>query len=343
MPSGRAFLLNMIFDISIRPMRLVSWVSPNKRSRTVLILNALSVAGLAREDYFADNGIDAVFRDIGEIAIKVETGAVSIYETVRNQDIADFGIVQAVSYPPPTATLLNTIAAYLDHYRVQAINLAGIGAPTKLLHYVQIAQAGLRVPKARYLPVPLMRDTYPALADQLGVPFVLKQLRGGKPDVLIASSSDLKGRLGDVNERRDAFLVQEFIPGNKKLRVFVFGGVAAVAILRDSLGGIAGNQFSDNVMIAEPGGIDPAARNLAIRAARVTGCDVASIDLVQHWATSQWYVLQVRPNPPISTGPYIEEKMQAYSGFLQRRTRSSGSILQRALNVRLRDYQQTGS
>jgi glutathione synthase/RimK-type ligase-like ATP-grasp enzyme len=167
-----------------------------------------------------------------------------------------------------------------------------------------------------------MRTTYHTLADQLGLPFLLKQLRDGKPDTLIASRSGLTDRLKETDERRDAFLLQEFIPGNKKLCVFVFGGMAAIALLHDSLGWAAESQASDHVMLAGPDGIDPAGRNLAIRAAQATRCSVARVDLIKHWATGQWYVLRVNPNPPVSTGPYIEEKMRAYSGFLQHRTAS---------------------
>jgi glutathione synthase/RimK-type ligase-like ATP-grasp enzyme len=240
------------------------------------------MAESADAGYFAARGVDAVFRDISEIAITVATGKVRVYETVEGRDLADFGLVQAAGYPAPTATLLNAVAAYLDHRKVRGVNLNGIGAPTKLLHYVLLAQAGLQVPATRYVPVSLMQGVYPALARELGLPFVLKHLRGRKSDTLIISHTERAAKLSNANEKRDTFLAQEFIPGNITLRVFVFGGTTPVSVLRDSLSLSAEGKFSECVTLADAARADPGARLLAVRAAAVMKYDVASVDLVQH-------------------------------------------------------------
>jgi hypothetical protein len=71
-----------------------------------------------------------------------------VYETVEGRDLSDFGLIHVAAYPAPTATLVNAIAAYLEHWKVRGINLAGIGAPTNLLHYVLLARQafGCRLP-----------------------------------------------------------------------------------------------------------------------------------------------------------------------------------------------------
>src|ERR1700722_6390583 len=320
---GRAtLLLGTSLGLPLRPARQSAPGRTSKRPRPVLILNAGSLTETVEAGYWAASGVDAVFRDIGEIAITVATSAIRVYETVDGRDLSDFGLVHVAAYPAPTATLVNAIAAYLEHWKVRGINLAGIGAPTNLLHYVLLAQAGLRVPVTRYVPVRLMRDSYHSFAEQLGQPFIVKNVRGGRPDDLIVSDADLAARLSDADEKRDVILAQELIPGNNTLCVFVFGGTEAVAILRDSLGVTAEGQVSDCVTLADPAELDPAARRLAIHAATVLKYDVASVDLVQHWTTGEWYVLQVSPSPALSKGPYVLEKLGAYSSFLERRARS---------------------
>jgi hypothetical protein len=315
-------LLGIGFAVSLfRTDRTLSGAA-SRPARSVLILNGAALAEQAHTGQLRAEGVEAVFRNIDELAMVIDTGGVRIYETVDGRDLADFGLIQAASYPPPTATLLNAIAAYLDYQKVRSANIAGIGAPTKLLQYVCLAQAGLAVPATRYLPTPLLRCAYPILADTLGQPFVLKSLRPSRgPSSLITSQSAFAARLGSVDDTCAIFLAQEFIPTDTTLRLFVFGHQASVTVQRNCLGmnpALRGPTFNPS---ANATAVDPAAQRLAARAAAVMGFDIASVDLARHWTTGRWYVLEVSATPPICTGDLATDKLRAYSSYLQRRTR----------------------
>src|SRR3984957_3235475 len=116
--------------------------------RSALILNGAELAE-AKDDLGADE-FEVVFRSIDELAFTIKAGAVGVHETATGRDLADFAFVQVASFPSPTGTLLNAVAAYLRHQGVDAVNAEGIGAPTRLLQYVRFAQAGLPVPASRY-------------------------------------------------------------------------------------------------------------------------------------------------------------------------------------------------
>jgi hypothetical protein len=283
--------------------------------RSALILNAAGLAEQAAAGRFRVDGAELVFRSIDEIAMTVTSGSVRMYEVVDGRDLADFGLVQASAYPPPTATLLNAIAAYLDSRNVRGISLAGIGAPTRLLHYVRLAQAGLPVPQTSYLPARLLRDAYPDLAAQLGTPFILKPLRaaGPSPATLITTAADLAGRLPRPHTARTTFLAHELIPSDTALRLHLFGGHVRVAIRRPGL--ITGTTTSPGTL-ADPAATDPAARQLAARAAAVLHYDIATVDLTRHWPAGHWYILAVTTPGTTCTPPFITDKLDAYSAYL---------------------------
>src|SRR5436190_16122605 len=84
-------------------------------------------------------GVEIVFRGIDDIAIDIGPQGVRVQETVDGRDLGDFGVVQALAYPRPSAMLLNAVADYAVAKGVRTVNITGIGAPTKLFKYVRLA------------------------------------------------------------------------------------------------------------------------------------------------------------------------------------------------------------
>jgi hypothetical protein len=272
--------------------------------RSALLLNGADLSAEAAAGRFLIDGVEVVFRGIEEIAMAVRRDCVRIYEIVEGRDLADFGLVQACAYPPPTATLLTAIAAYLDARNV--------------LQYVRLAQAGLPVPGTSYVPTSLLRGSYPALAEELGTPFVLKTVGAGgcARGALIASEADFAGRIGGLHTRRSVFLAQEFVPSDEALRLFVFGGEVRVAIRRDDLGLMA-EPGTGPAILVDPAAVDPEARRLAARATAVMNYEIASVDVMRHWPTRHWYVLAAGTTGAISSEPFMIEKISAYADYLE--------------------------
>jgi glutathione synthase/RimK-type ligase-like ATP-grasp enzyme len=263
---------------------------------------------------------EAVFRSIEELAFTIGPGSVGVRETVSGRDLAGFGLVQVAAFPRPTGTLLNAVAAYLRHHGVPAVNADGVGAPTRLLQYVEFALAGLPVPATRYLPSRLLADSFPDLSDQLELPFVLTALRGssGDRDFLVRDEAGFTRRLGGLDRGRVMLLAHEFIPYDVTCHFLVLGDQTPVVLQR---GGsvaacLSGAGSAGPAELIDPAACDPAARRIAVQAASLMGFDVAGIEVARHWTTGQWYVLDASPSPEISAGRFAADKVRAYTAYL---------------------------
>jgi hypothetical protein len=300
-----------------RPLRAPAARAPR---RSALILNGAELAGAVGE--LGAGEFEVVFRSIDELAFTIETGAVAVHETATGRDLTDFAFVQVASFPSPTATLLNAVAAYLRHHRVDAVNADGVGAPTRLLQYVRLAQAGLPVPASRYLPPRQLASAYPDLAGRLGLPFILTAMRGGaaRGDLLI---SDEPGFAEQLRAGRHAhFLAREFVPADATYHLLVLGQeVPVVMRLGISLGASCLPRLP---RAAPPALIDaaafsPAARVLAVQAASLMGLDVAGVHMVRRWSTGEWHVLATSATPPFSGGAFAPDRVSAYAAYLHRK------------------------
>ena len=97
---------------------------------SALIVNGSALAAAAAEIV----GFEVVSCGIDQLSFSIDSAEIRINETVSGRDLADFGLVQMVSYPRPTASVITAISDYLRHRGIGAINVRGIGAPTKLSH-----------------------------------------------------------------------------------------------------------------------------------------------------------------------------------------------------------------
>ncbi|MFE7953614.1 RimK family alpha-L-glutamate ligase [Streptomyces sp. NPDC057426] len=270
-------------------------------------------------------GVEVVFRSIEEIAIYIDSEGVRIRETVSGRDLADFGLVQVFAYHRPTATLLNALEDYLAVKGVRTVNVAGIGAPTKLFKYVRLANRGLSIPSTVYLPPRLLPGAYHDLAARLDLPFVMKPVTGGRGQTrLVSSEGAFTEELQDTANVR-GFLAQELVPPDGSYFLLVLGGHVAFALQHRSIDGgdLLEKTSWEDAALVDPQRLDPEAQETAVRAATSLGYDIAGVHLVRHWTTRQWCVLNVSPNPPIGSGRYTAGKVSAYSEYLKRRLSGS--------------------
>jgi hypothetical protein len=251
-----------------------------------------------------------------------------VHETVSGWDLEDFSFVQVASFPGPTGTLLNAVAAYLLHQGVDAVNMEGVGAPTRLLQYVRFGQAGMPVPAARYLPPRLLQAAYPDLAGQFGLPFVLTALRGGggRQDFLITNEPSFDARLRAGAQTRAMFLAREFVPADDSYHLLVMGGQVPLVIRKPlSLDRARppGTPAGEHAELTDPAAFDPRARRLAIQAASLMGYDVAGAEIAQHCTTGEWYVLNTNATPLTSGADFVADKLSAYASYLERKLRTT--------------------
>jgi glutathione synthase/RimK-type ligase-like ATP-grasp enzyme len=286
---------------------------------TALIVNGAALAPALA----AAGGVDVVFRSIDELSVSIENSTVTIAETVSGRDLRDFGLVHMASYPRPTAALISAIVAYLEHHRVPAVNMAGIGVPTKLVQYVRFGLAGLPVPPTVYLARDALMESFPALAQRLDLPFVLKALSasGGRYNYLVGDERQFVGCLRDHERPELNFLAQRFVPNDTTYRLLVLGGMVGAVIRRTWARGthLTNTAQGGYGALVDPEQVEPSAVRLGLHAASLMGSEVAGVNLMQDWTTGEWYVLGTDTNPALTTGVFVAEKLTAYSSYLRRR------------------------
>jgi glutathione synthase/RimK-type ligase-like ATP-grasp enzyme len=294
-----------------------------REPRSALLINGPSLQAAEKKSVpVLVDGVDTVFRSVDDLAFTIGTDRVRVYETVSERDLADFGVVHIIEYPRPTATLISALADYLQIRKVPAVNVAGIGPPTKLFQYLRLAQAGLPVPMTVYRSPKLLASSYSELTEKLGLPFVLKAMStsNGRFNYLISREDDLVQYLQNCPPAR-RFLAQEFIPNDVTIRLLVFGGKVSVAMQRTGTERLypTNTARGGNAVLLALDELDPVAVQLAIRATSFIGYDVAGVNLIQNWTTGCWYVLDVNTSPAIGTGAFVPEKLNAYSSYLKRK------------------------
>ncbi|MEU2282522.1 hypothetical protein ABZ614_11415 [Streptomyces sp. NPDC013178] len=270
------------------------------------------------------------FCGIDDLAFHVGTGRTSVRDVVSGQDLADFGLIQIASYPRPTATLLSAVSAYLKHRGRPGPSMAAISAPTKLYQLVVLAQHGLPVPATVHLSRATLRDSYPQLVRELGLPFVLKAVNasGGRLNFLIETEVDFLHRTEDPAHTRVPFLAQAFVPNNGTFRVLVLGGDAALVMHRCNTDGshLTNTEQGHHATLFEVETFDVTALELAARAASVLDCEIAGINMVQDRHTGEWFLLEVNASPAIGSGAFAAEKTRAYASYLQARLAQAASV-----------------
>ncbi|MGI5182346.1 hypothetical protein ACQEVZ_39300 [Dactylosporangium sp. CA-152071] len=95
--------------------------------------------------------------------------------------------------------------------------------------------------------------------------------------------------------------------------------------------GRAGNSVSDDshqggdCALVQPEDFDPRAQALALEAAALMGSEVAGINVIQHWTSGQWFILDANVNPAIAGGAFVEQKVAAYRSYLRDRIRQAAA------------------
>ncbi|MER5889367.1 hypothetical protein ABT160_36560 [Streptomyces sp. NPDC001941] len=295
--------------------------APVRRNGDILILNGGALDTEVGARLFL-RGVDTVFRSVGQLGVSVTHGTARAFETEGGRDLATYGMVQVASYPRPTATLMSAVNACLEATGAPTVASASIAAPTKLYQCVRLVLAGLPVPETHYLPTPFLRHHHDRLVRRLGSPFVLKAMTGscGRHNFLVGDEESFRAVVDDPAHSGLLFLAQRFVPNNGTFRLLVFGDEVSVVMHRCNTDGghLTNTARGAHATLFDTGTFDDGVKRIAVRAARLMGCDVAGVNVVQHRGDGSWHVLEVTPSPALGTGAFVDAKLDAYTAYLER-------------------------
>ncbi len=160
---------------------------------------------------------------------------------------------------------------------------AAIGAARDKLHALQVlARRGVAMPTTAFARSP--KDTRHVLGLVGGAPLVIKLLQGsqGRGVVLAETSQAAESVISAFRDLDADILVQEFVSEAKgaDIRCFVIGGKVVAAMKRQAKAG----DFRSNLHQggeALPVKITAAERDLAVRAVKALGLQVAGVDILR--------------------------------------------------------------
>lgn len=140
-------------------------------------------------------------------------------------------------------------------------------------------------------------------AQQYSFPFVIKTIssRKGRGVALVRSQADIeKFFVEQSSQEKTAILLREYIPNMGDLRVLVVGNKVIGAMARHPSQG----EFRANISQGGTGSLfDIATRpdiaEMALKATKIKGLDIAGVDIMIHKETQEAYLLEVNSSPQI--------------------------------------------
>lgn len=242
-----------------------------------------------------------------------------------NQNITDFDLVHFKT----TAKYQDIAAAtarYLAVRRVPFMDTAILHFPatSKLYQYIILTDNGFKIPKSIFLLPSKLISSYKYLADNLTLPFVLKDIHGnkGEHNYVVTDEKSFKKACKDADKDNVQLIAQAFVPNVCDYRLLVFGGRIPLVIKRAR---ISDKTHLNNTSQGAPATIvpletiPPELQRTSIKAAKTLDREVAGVDLVQDKNTGLWYCFEVNDGPQIASGSFTAEKNLAFADFLRRK------------------------
>lgn len=187
----------------------------------------------------------------------------------------------------------------------------------KIRTFFELAKEGICVPKTLY---PQSKTHFQNCIEEIGYPVVIKSNSAGKGAFVYKCDDELavKELLKQIEKsghKYEKYMIQEYIPYKRDLRVFVLGGEAVAVMHRIPKPGHFQANYSKGgtVEITE---LTQAIKAIAEQAAKATSAEFGGVDLLETDRGS-YYVLEVNRTPGFAgiskaTGQDFGEKVIQY-------------------------------
>jgi glutathione synthase/RimK-type ligase-like ATP-grasp enzyme len=240
-----------------------------------------------------------------------------------NRDIASFDLVHFKT------TFLDITAAtahYLQKRNVPYLDGAMRHFPgvSKLYQYSILADNGIAVPDSIFMFPRQLEGSYDYVKQQLGVPFILKDIHGsrGNHNYLITSKKSFHEAFKLANAEDVQCIAQVYIANDCDYRVLVFGGKIALVLQRmrrDDATHLNNTSQGGAAKLVPVTALPLHVKKLCESAAKLLDRQVAGVDIVQDKNSGLWYCLEVNERPQIATGSFTDEKHAAFAAYLERK------------------------
>ncbi|MEK7521678.1 MAG: hypothetical protein AAB599_02680 [Patescibacteria group bacterium] len=268
-------------------------------------------------------GVEVVIGSFGNLNYKLEHRQRLF---CGDQDIADFDVLyfRLVGRRAEDASL---VAEYAKKHKVRVVDSIyqkgySFLPLKKSQEMMVLAENNIPLPKTVFGSLKYLVDEAPSV---LGFPLVVKGSYGkqGHAVWLIRDSAELAELYTELRGKEKEgkrFFAQEFVKITERTRVFVLGDrVIGSIVLRAKWRKYV--ESLDISYLIRPGLADGDSYELAVKAARTLGIEVAGVDLIQDIFSGKVYVLEVNSAPrwvrfKRETGINVEKEIVKYLSSL---------------------------
>lgn len=197
---------------------------------------------------------------------------------------------------------------------------------SKLSEYMRLACYKIKIPKTICAASPILKTMFTDLSTQLGLPFVLKEIRSdrGKHNYLIQNQKDFD-KIFEAAPENHVYAAQQYIENDGFYRIYVMGKDVKLAVWRSAAAHqdrlkthLNKPRGSANAKLVAVGDVPGEAHDLAVHAADCMDRQICGIDLVQDKKTKQWYVLEANNDPQIRSGSFVGDKSKMVAKFFDK-------------------------
>jgi glutathione synthase/RimK-type ligase-like ATP-grasp enzyme len=180
------------------------------------------------------------------------------------------------------------------------------------------------MPKSVFLMPAAMAESYNYLVEELGLPFVLKDIYGnrGEHNYLVRDEASFEEAIALSGQDDTRCIAQAYVENDGDYRVLVFGshvelvihrqGQSADSHLNNTSQGGAATLVSEKVL-------PPEIRTACVTAAKLLDRQIAGVDIVEDKNSGVWYCLEVNDGPQLASGSFTAEKHKAFAAYLERK------------------------
>lgn len=253
-----------------------------------------------------------LFIELGRDEIKVLIGGV---------DIKEFGLIYFRRIDHALFPLSGTLALCLDKLKVKYFDtkFKEIGAGgDKFTSFAKLFLNGITVPKTIFCPRERIWVNRKDIISALGLPIIAKDTKaqGNSGVFLIRKEEDLE-RLP-----KEQFLFQEFIDIDNEYRLLVLKNKVAVVHTKVKRGYdnfvVDYSDLTSEIEFINPEDIPNSLREVAIKAAKILGTEIAGVDVCIEKKTGKEIVIEVNRGPGFEYDTVISPEINEVSKFLKK-------------------------
>lgn len=324
---GKSFLKHsFVVDVSRH------FVHGNENAeRKVLVVTAKPTEMLSfLDDVKAKNDAKVTYQAtrFEDILFEIAGPQTSVYNLADGgQTLADYDLIYVKSHWQHPE-LAGALAEYLVFKNRPFFDqeIKSYASRSKLTELMKLSTNGLAVPRSFVAYPSVLTSQAQKIHSTLGFPLVLKSATAdqGRDNYLVTDAKTYASLLKKSNPKT-LLIAQRYIRNEGFYRVNIFGKEVGLVIYRSA------HPHSDplkqhlnkpkggvNAELVPVSSLSADVSELALKAAVCMQRQIAGVDIIQDTVSKEWYILEVNNAPQIRSGPYKDEKAEAFARFIDK-------------------------